>query len=195
MTVDLRERVLRAALDCIAEDGLAATSVEDVARRADVGRATIYRHFPGGREQLLSETVTWEVGRFFAGIEEAIADAPDLGTRFERAFVAGDRALAEHALLHRLLRTEPEAILTDLAVATDLVSALIVAYVAEQLEREIAAGRVRADVDVGFAADHLGRLFLSYLGTPGRWDLADPTSRSALVRTQFMAGLAPPMGA
>ena len=35
MTVELRERVLRAALDCIAQDGLAATSVEDVARRAE----------------------------------------------------------------------------------------------------------------------------------------------------------------
>ena len=130
MTVELRERVLRAALDCIAQDGLAATSVEDVARRAEVGRATIYRHFPGGREQLLSETVTWEVARFFAGIEAAIADAPDLAARFEQAFVAGDRALADHALLHRLLRTEPEAIMTELATASELVAALIVAYVA-----------------------------------------------------------------
>ena len=192
MTVELRERVLRAALDCIAQDGLAATSVEDVARRAEVGRATIYRHFPGGREQLLSETVTWVVARFFAGIEAAIADAPDLAARFEQAFVAGDRALADHALLHRLLRTEPEAIMTELATASELVAALIVAYVAEQLGDEVAAGRARPDLDVAFAADHLGRLYLSYLGTPGRWDLTDPASRAELVRTQFMIGVAAP---
>ena len=43
---DTRERVLDAALGCIEREGLAATSVEDVARAASVSRATIYRHFP-----------------------------------------------------------------------------------------------------------------------------------------------------
>jgi AcrR family transcriptional regulator len=189
MSVDTRDRILSAALACIDTDGLAATSVEDIARAASVGRATIYRHFPGGREQIISETITWEVGRFFAGIEQSIADAPDLAAKIDAAFVAGDRALTEHSLLHRLLRTEPEAILTDLAVATDLVLGLIVAYIAEELEREIIAGRVRFDLDVGFAADHLGRLFLSYLGTPGEWNLADPVDRAELVRTRFLAGI------
>ena len=189
MSVDTRERILSAALACIDTDGLAATSVEDIARAASVGRATIYRHFPGGREQVLTETITWEVGRFFAGIEQSIADAPDLAAKIDAAFVAGDRALNEHTLLHRLLRTEPEAVLTDLAVATDLVLGLIVAYIAEELEREIIAGRVRVDLDVGFAADHLGRLFLSYLGTPGERNLADPVDRAELVRTRFLAGI------
>jgi AcrR family transcriptional regulator len=189
MSVDTRDRILSAALACIDTDGLAATSVEDIARAASVGRATIYRHFPGGREQIISETITWEVGRFFAGIEQSIADAPDLAAKIDAAFVAGDRALTEHSLLHRLLRTEPEAVLTDLAVATDLVLGLIVAYIAEELEREIIAGRVRLDLDVGFAADHLGRLFLSYLGTPGEWNLADPVDRAELVRTRFLAGI------
>ena len=189
MSVDTRDRILSAALACIDTDGLAATSVEDIARAASVGRATIYRHFPGGREQILSETITWEVGRFFAGIEQSIAGAPDLAAKIDAAFVAGDRALTEHSLLHRLLRTEPEAVLTDLAVATDLVLGLIVAYIAEELEREIIAGRVRLDLDVGFAADHLGRLFLSYLGTPGEWNLADPVDRAELVRTRFLAGI------
>ncbi len=193
MSPDTRERILAAALACIDDDGLAATSIEDVARRAGVGRATVYRQFPGGREQVLSETITWEVGRYFADLEAAIADAPDLATRLDWALVAGDRTLGEHALLHRLLRTEPEAVLTELAVATDLVLALIVGYLADELDREILAGRVRADVDVPFAADHLGRLFLSYLGTPGDWDLADPDRRAALVRTRFLGGILAPM--
>jgi AcrR family transcriptional regulator len=189
MNPSTREKILAATLGCVDADGLAATSIEDIARRASVGRATIYRHFPGGREQVLSETITWEVGRFFASLEAAISDAPDLAARLDRAFVAGDRALSDHVLLHRLLRTEAEAVLTDLAVATDLVLGLIVAYVAEELEREIIAGRVRADLDIPFAADHLGRLFLSYLGTPGEWDLADPHRRAELVQTRFLAGI------
>lgn len=193
MSVDTRERILAATLSCIDTDGLADTSVEDIARAASVGRATIYRHFPGGREQVLSETITWEVGRFFAGIEQSITSAPDLEAKIDAAFVAGDRALTEHALLHRLLRTEPEAVLTELAVATDLVLGVIVAYIAEELGREIIAGRVRADLDVDLAADHLGRLFLSYLGTPGEWDLSDPDRRAELVRSRFTDGIRAPM--
>jgi AcrR family transcriptional regulator len=189
MIASTREKILAATLACVDDDGLAATSIEDIARRASVGRATIYRQFPGGREQVLTETITWEVGRFFGSLEAAIADAPDLAAKLDRAFVAGNRALSDHALLHRLLRTEPEAVLTDLAVATELVLGLIVAYLGDELEREIVSGRVRADLDIPFAADHLGRLFLSYLGTPGEWDLTDPIRRAELVRTRFLTGI------
>lgn len=186
---DTRERVLEAALSCIEREGLAATSVEDVARAASVSRATIYRHFPGGREQLVTETATWEVARFFARVEQTVADEPDLAARLRLALSSGHRALDDHALLHRLLRTEPEAVLTELSVATDLVLELIIAYLADQLAAEQAAGRVRTDLDRSEAADHLGRLYLSYLGAPGRWDLDDPAQVDRLVRTQFMAGI------
>jgi AcrR family transcriptional regulator len=59
MIASTRERILVATLACVDADGLAATSIEDIARAASVGRATIYRHFPGGREQVLTETITW----------------------------------------------------------------------------------------------------------------------------------------
>ena len=137
---DTRERVLEAALSCIEREGLAATSVEDVARAASVSRATIYRHFPGGREQLVTETATWEVARFFARVEQTVAAEPDLAARLRLALSSGHRALDDHALLHRLLRTEPEAVLTELSVATDLVLELIIAYLADQL-RGRAGGR------------------------------------------------------
>ena len=188
---DTRERVLEAALSCIEREGLAATSVEDVARAASVSRATIYRHFPGGREQLVTETATWEVARFFARVEQTVAAEPDLAARLRLALLSGHRALDDHALLHRLLRTEPEAVLTELSVATDLVLELIIAYLGDQLVAEQAAGRVRTGLDTGEAADHLGRLYLSYLGAPGRWDLDDPAQVERLVRTQFMAGVTP----
>jgi AcrR family transcriptional regulator len=186
---DTRQRVLEGALRCIEDEGLSATTVEDVARAASVSRATIYRHFPGGREQLVSETVTWEVARFFARVEQAVATEPDLAARLRLALASGHRALDEHALLHRLLRTEPEAVMTELSVATDLVLELIVAYLADQLRAEQAAGRARSDLDLAEAADHLGRLYLSYLGAPGRWDLDDPGEIDRLVRTQFLGGV------
>lgn len=186
---DTRERILRAALGCIEREGLAATSVEDVAQAASVSRATIYRHFPGGREQLVSESATWEVARFFARVEATVAAEPDLAARLRLALSSGHRSLDDHTLLHRLLRTEPEAVMTELSVATDLVLELIIAYLGDQLRAEQAAGRARPDLDVPEAADHLGRLYLSYLGAPGRWDLDDPAEVERLVCTQFLGGI------
>ena len=178
MSDSTRERIFAAALTCFERDGLVATSLEDVARTASLGRATIYRQFPGGREQLVSETVTWEVARFFGRIEDAIADEEDLGAMLVVALGLGHDALAEHALLQSLLRNEPGALLSELAEATDLVLEVIIAFLAEQLDRAL-------------AADHLGRLYLSFLGSPGRWDLDDPDQLRRLVDSQFLAGLAP----
>ena len=43
---ELEERICDAALTCVARWGLTKTTLEDVARQAGCGRATIYRHFP-----------------------------------------------------------------------------------------------------------------------------------------------------
>src|SRR6059058_3568352 len=61
----VQERVLEGALASIGRYGLARTTVDDVAQASGVSRATIYRHFPGGRDQVVKDTVAWEQGRFF----------------------------------------------------------------------------------------------------------------------------------
>jgi AcrR family transcriptional regulator len=43
---DVRERIVRAALDLLAEGGYAAASMNAVARRAGVATGSVYRHFP-----------------------------------------------------------------------------------------------------------------------------------------------------
>lgn len=184
-----RERLLEAALRCIEADGLAATTVEDVARAASLSRATVYRQFPGGREQLVSETVTFEVARFFERVERRVAAEPDLEAKLCTGLVVGHRAIEEHTLLQRLLRTEPELVLPEIDTATRVVLEVLTAHVADLLEAAVAEGRAHADLDVGLAADHLAHLFLSYLGSPGRWDLHDPAEVRVLVRTQFLAGV------
>jgi AcrR family transcriptional regulator len=51
-----REAILAAALDEFAAQGFAATRLDDVARRAGVGKGTIYLHFRD-KEQLFQELV------------------------------------------------------------------------------------------------------------------------------------------
>ncbi len=61
---------MAATLACVERWGLGKTSLEDVAREAGLSRATVYRTFPGDRDQVVSETITWEVGRFWARLAE-----------------------------------------------------------------------------------------------------------------------------
>src|SRR5262249_55600516 len=53
---ETRERLLEAALDLLARDGLAALSMDEVAEQAGVSRATLYRLFPG-KQALFAELV------------------------------------------------------------------------------------------------------------------------------------------
>ena len=182
---DVRTRILEATLACVERRGLAKTSLEDVATEAGVSRATVYRHFAGGREQLISDTVAWEVLRFLVRLAEVMEPEPDLQAKLARGIVFGHQAIHDHMLLQRVLLSEPELLLTEFHTSLpgfiDLVRDYMVGLLADVTFRE---GVDRAD-----AADYLSHLFLSYVGSHGRWDLADDRAVADLVRTQFLAGI------
>jgi AcrR family transcriptional regulator len=191
-----RQAVLAGAYDCIARFGLDKTTLEDVAKASGVSRATIYRLFPGGRDQLLRETVGWEMNRFFARLADAVADAPDLATRLETALTFAHRAVQEHAVLQKVLVTEPGALVPLMTIESQRVLGYIAEYLRPLVAGEAAAGRLRAGVDVDHAADYLARMVLSLIGSPGRWDLEDPAAVRSLVRAELLGGvLAEPDGA
>ena len=108
---EVRERLLRATYDCVARWGLDKTTVEDAAREAGVSRATVYRYFPGGRDELISAVVGWEFARFFLRLYEEVSDAETLEEVMERGLMFAHRAVVEHEVLQRILVTEPEILL------------------------------------------------------------------------------------
>jgi AcrR family transcriptional regulator len=72
---EARARLLEATYACIARHGLDGTTVDAAAREAGVSRATVYRWFQGGREQLLNETIAWQTDQFFHQLATEVADA------------------------------------------------------------------------------------------------------------------------
>ena len=188
----MQERVLEGALASIGRYGLARTTVDDVAQASGVSRATIYRHFPGGRDQVVRDTVAWEQGRFFARLGEAVAGAPDLCVLLEDALVFARQALAEHAVFQRVVETEPERLLPLLTVDSNRILPFIAAFLVPYLERERDAGRLRPGADPASAADYVARMVLSCIGAAGVYDLDDPAEVRLLVREQLLAGVLAP---
>jgi AcrR family transcriptional regulator len=187
-----RDAVLAGAYACIAQAGLAKTTLDDVAKASGVSRATIYRLFPGGRDQLLREAVGWEMTRFFARLADAVGEPSTLALRLETALRYAHQAVRDHAVLQRVLATEPGALLPLMTVEQHRVLRYITDYLRPLLAIEADAGRLRPGVEVDPAADYLARMGLSLIGTPGRWDLEDPAAVHDLVRAELLRGILAP---
>jgi len=184
-----RERVLEAAYACVARFGMGKTTIDDVVKESGVSRASIYRLFPGGKDQLLRETVGWEMNRFFGRLAEAVYDAPDFASLLEDGLVFAHRSIQEHEVLRKVLETEPERLLPLITVEQHRVLGFITAFLLPYLEREQEAGRVRPGVDLEGAADFVARMILSLIGSPGRWDMDDPDQVRTLVREEILGGI------
>ena len=178
--------MLEAAYECIGRFGMGKTTIDDVAKVSGVSRATIYRLFPGGKEQLLRETVGWEMDRFFVRLGEAVVGAPDFPTLVEQALLFAHRAVREHEVLQKVLVTEPDRLLPLLTIESERVDTAIANFVRPYLEAEHAEGQLRSGVDVDDAADWVARMTLSLIGSPGSSDLDDPDAVHRLVRTQLL---------
>ncbi len=92
-----RESLLAAAGDAFAERGV-DTSLEDIAERAGVGVATLYRNFPT-REVLIQAVYQAEVERLCGGVDELLAttspaDALEAWTQRFVAHVGRKRGMA-----------------------------------------------------------------------------------------------------
>jgi len=185
----LRERIIEGAYACVERFGLGKTTVADVVKASGVSRSSVYRCFPGGKDQLMHEVVAWEMDRFFAELAEKIAGAPDFASMLETGLAHARHAITGHAVLQKVLDTEPERLLPLLTTETHRPLRYITAYVRPLLDREEDAGRMRPGLDKERAADYVARMVLSLIGSPGRWDLDDPDRVRELVREEVLAGI------
>ncbi len=182
---DTRQRIVEATYACVARRGLAKTTVEDAAREAKVSRATVYRAFPGGREELINAVVSWAMLEFFIRLYEHVQDADSLEQVMEWGIMFAHRAILEHDVLQRVMQTEPDKLLPALTVESIRIRQGIATFLVPYLaQRGVARG-----VDLDEAADFLARMVLSYMSAPGRWDLDDPDQVARLVESELLAGV------
>ena len=77
---EMTGRILDAALAEFTEFGLRRVSADDVARRAGISRATLYRRFPGGKSQLIQQVMARDMRRFLSEVDAAVSALPYLTT-------------------------------------------------------------------------------------------------------------------
>jgi AcrR family transcriptional regulator len=93
---DARERIVRAAIDQLADGGYASATVSVVARRAGVATGSVYRHFPS-KAELFAEVFRRAAQREVDAVSEAFDDgglAAAVEVFIRRALAAPERAYA-----------------------------------------------------------------------------------------------------
>jgi TetR/AcrR family transcriptional repressor of uid operon len=160
----LSERILDAALELAAASGLRRLTMDEVARRAAVGRMTLYRRF-GGHEKLVDALAVRECRRCLERIAAALDRSEPMDQRLASLFVATTGVIREHPLLERLARVEPEALLRELSRGDSEVLALVRGFLAGLIREGQASGEL-ATGDPDLLAELGIRLGLSFVLMP-----------------------------
>jgi AcrR family transcriptional regulator len=181
-----RQRIVEGAVRCIAGQGLAKTTLDDVARAAGYSRATLYRAFPGGKDAVMAAVADTEVSRLFSAVAVRMGEAADLEDALIEGMVTASATIAGHDALRYLLEHEPEVVLTRLTFEHhDEVLATVAAFVAPLL------GRWLGHAEAVRVAEWAARLVFSYVACPSAAiDLTDPSCARRVVRSYVLPGIA-----
>jgi AcrR family transcriptional regulator len=173
--------LLDAASTLLSDYGVRRWSMDDVAERAGLGRATVYRRFDN-REELVNAAIARDAHRFFGAIAEAVSRVDAIEAKVVEGFLVGLRVVRS-SLLPALFETDRAAalaILTSTPVLALGREELVQRY--QALEGVTLRDRDRAQVEL--IAETMVRLALSFLVMPDSCvDLSDDTAaRAALSR-------------
>nr|BFE30007.1 TetR/AcrR family transcriptional regulator [Actinomadura rugatobispora] len=161
-TGELTTRILDAALEEFGSYGLRRTSVDNVARRAGLARATVYRRF-GSKKDLMQAVALREARRAMVVMVRAAERRPTIEDRLVEGFVTGVGLARGNPLLARLISAEPELILPYLTTDSRFVLTFARDFLAEQFRRSAGPPPVPAP---DAAAEIMVRLAMSIFLAP-----------------------------
>lgn len=182
-----KESIRRAAVDCFAKRGYDGTRVRQIAERAGVSDAAIYRHY-ASVEALAQELFA----QYFGAYARQLADAASNGTTSHRlrrvirttlAFYRADPAAAIFILVRQ------DTFLPKLPAGT--------VFPLEIVERVIESGQQHQELRAGqsnlLAAIFLGCVLrpiqLDTLAAPGALDLVNDTRHDQVIEDAALAAL------
>jgi AcrR family transcriptional regulator len=134
----LRQRqILDAAVEVVADEGLAALRVAEVARRSGIAKTTVYLYY-ATRQQLILETVRQIAADHLGPLTERSGEEPP-DTRLP-AFLRGLYAAARHPAVRAVFAGGPAAVTAESMPAGELVRAAVASLVSQLELLATAAG-------------------------------------------------------
>src|SRR3954469_3908219 len=103
---DRRAKILGAALECFAQKGFAATTIDDVRGRSGASTGSIYHHF-GGKEQLAAAVYVDGLAGYQRGLLDGLRSHSDAESgvkavvRHHLRWIQSNRMLASFLLTRR----------------------------------------------------------------------------------------------
>jgi AcrR family transcriptional regulator len=186
-----RAAILRAALDEFSERGFAAARLDDVARRAGVGKGTIYLYFTD-KEALFQELVRFQIGPVVGALEAALASDLPLAVIVERAldiFVREIYGTHRKQVLRLIISEGPR-----FPALAEFYYREVLVHILKSVRARLARAVERGEID----GDELVR-FPQLLGAPGivaiiwsgLFDRFEPLDVRAMLRAYFDRLLGP----
>lgn len=179
---DVRTRVLDAAEQSFDRFGLAKTTIDDIATVAGVSRATVYRAFAGGRDEIIHEVVLREAGRFLDRIHQNVAVDRGLPAALIEGVLFTLREVRENEHLAQLLAPEASGHIVAVTGASEALFDLIREFVEPLVDGARATGEIRPGLEVDEISDFLVRIVVSLLTVPPRAERSDADVRRFLER-------------
>jgi AcrR family transcriptional regulator len=171
-----RDPILDAALSAFLDFGIRRTSMGEIARRAGISPATLYRRHAQKSDVVMAVGLR-EAQLILAELDRVIdVTAPPLD-QLTRLHLTVSSRLRGNDLLNRVLATEPESVLPKITVDADPILEIGRGYLAGFLSRLQAEGYLPA-YDVRPVADCLARLAQSEVLTPSAEPLDEAAARA-----------------
>jgi AcrR family transcriptional regulator len=162
----LRDRIIRAARICYAQRSAEKTTMEDIAVQANVGRATVYRHF-ANREAVLLAVFRAEVRNTLGALAQVLGKPETFCDRFMQYMLFVVR-YSHTAPMHKTLFTETGALWVSRTFISDAETLEIALdFFRPAFEQGLASGELREEADLADLIEFSGRLLISLMLIPG----------------------------
>ncbi|MFC8128545.1 TetR/AcrR family transcriptional regulator [Streptomyces sp. NPDC057302] len=183
----IRDRILDAARECLAEFGLSKRLHASIAERAGLSRPTVYKYV-GDQSAVIAALLDREIADFLAEAEVVLTARGSLRERFTEivVFVVGyGRA---HPLLSGGLRHNPDLVLPWFTTRAEPLIEQAHAFFSPHIKRAIAEGEF-PDVDPRPVVEWTYRIIISLLLTPSTLSIEDPDALRKFVSQLLDIGL------
>lgn len=159
--MDRKQEIIRAATSCFTMFGYKATTMEQVAKIANVGKGTIYTFF-NNKEELFNDIVLTLIREMKVEADAVLDPTLSLMDNAQRAMMKMLQFREQHLLFAKLV--EEEKALHTPAVKQMIVAIEeeIVSYVASRIEAGVGKGEVR-ECDAQMVAYLLLKSYLAFV--------------------------------